>query len=153
MHAVEVVSDDEARSIRSRFIERFIDTTTRWYERILTSTEEDGSYTTGYLWECLRDGMKVVAPSEAYAWLRDHEDVLALWDIPSRRRVWTDPVFEPYERFPKGAAVRTTGAAILEHRLLLPEDIYVFDDTGDWCVALTHETDENDADYCLLLEL
>lgn len=32
----------------------------------------------------------------------------------------------------------------------LPEDIYIVDDTFEWSIALTHETDAQQNRYCLL---
>lgn len=69
-----------------------------------------------------------------------------MWDIHS-----CDKILIPnYWKFPKTQVLYTDGwKEIFKNDL--PEDIYVFDETFCWSVVYTHETDEDDKRYCLLV--
>ena len=47
---------------------------------------------------------------------------------------------------------RVTPDELLARMADLPEDIYIFDDTYSWTIALTHETDAQKRPYCLFTD-
>ena len=47
---------------------------------------------------------------------------------------------------------RVTPDELLARVADLPEDIYIFDDTYSWTIALTHETDAQERPYCLFTD-
>ena len=47
---------------------------------------------------------------------------------------------------------RVTPDELLARMADLPEDIYIFDDTYSWTIALTHETDAQERPYCLFTD-
>lgn len=47
---------------------------------------------------------------------------------------------------------RVTPDELLARMADLPEDIYIFDDTYSWTIALTHETDAQKRPYCLFAD-
>jgi len=53
--------------------------------------------------------------------------------------------YTSYELFEQGRYLK---------KLILPSDLYIFDETFSWCLILTHETDESesaDSRYCLFV--
>ena len=44
---------------------------------------------------------------------------------------------------------RVTPDELLARMADLPEDIYIFDDTYSWTIALTHDTDAQERPHCL----
>ena len=47
---------------------------------------------------------------------------------------------------------RVTPDELLARMADLPEDIYIFDDTYSWTIALTHDTDAQERPYCLFTD-
>ena len=63
-----------------------------------------------------------------------------------------DNVFMPNrQKFSKESVLKTEtwSEKMLEK---LPEDIYIFDETFTWSAIYTHETDINNAPYCLYID-
>lgn len=98
----------------------------------------------GYLWDYFVSPVVVserAAPAEIE---RAPSDVYVMWDLHAGDRVASPDYF----RFPLGTVLRVRPSRLLAGQRWLPEDLYVFDDSMAWSVALTHEWID-DARYCL----
>ena len=137
--AVEVVRGEEADELRKRFVERFVDTESTGWKRILERTREyeDGIVYQGYLWEALACWERV---SEADV-VRELEAAggtwLALWDVNTSENIFTPD----YWKFPKSAILRGAPATLAAGRELLPEDVYFVPEDFAYALVLTHEHD------------
>ena len=134
--AVEVLPHASADALRAVFIERFVDTDHPAFGARLNAMKQfsDGSFYTGYLWEFLRSPSRVDEPT---AW----QQILAgawtyvMWDMKS-----ADQIHDPrYTNFDRSAVLRLAPEVAFTGQSFLIEDLYFFDDSWEWCVALTHE--------------
>lgn len=104
----------------------------------------DGLCYTGYLWDCLLNPY-VIPKNGADKIMQGKRDVFIMWDIHS-----CDMIFIPdYWKFPK-TRVLYADIWLDSFKNELPEDIYLFDETFNWSIIYTHETDANGKPYCLL---
>ncbi len=148
--AVEVLPHASADAIRAGFINRFVDTERPDYEARLNATKQfgDGSFYTGYLWEFLRSPTPVDEPTAwqeifAAAW------TYVMWDVKS-----ADQILDPrYTNFDRSAVLRVVPEVAFTGQSFLIEDLYFFDDSWEWCVALTHEYVEGNPPERLCLVL
>lgn len=134
--------------LREKYISTFVDTDSKLYiERIKTRIRfSDGMCYVGYLWDCLKKSV-VVSKKEIDQKLKTKKDIYIMWDIHS-----ADNIFIPnYWKYPKECIVRTK-LWIEEMYKELPEDVYIFDDTFTWTAIFTHETNLENAPYCLFVD-
>jgi hypothetical protein len=135
---VQIIEGDEAITLRRRFVERFVDTSSAYYlDRIATRHRfRDGSYPTGYLWECARNRERI--PEDIF-WNASYFDqmVYVLWDSLS-----SEQVRKPnYWKFPVHAVLTGHYADIITNLPLLPKDIYIVNQVLTCALIRTHETD------------
>jgi hypothetical protein len=103
----------------------------------------DGMHDSGYLWDCLRMPSRITVQRFENE-ICVHSEVLVMADDHSRDQVPGAPLW-PYA--PHSVA-RFSPLELLEVRTSLPEDIYVFDNSLNWTLVLTHEHD-NRRKLCL----
>ncbi|MBP2658661.1 MAG: hypothetical protein H6Q69_1693 [Firmicutes bacterium] len=89
---------------------------------------------TGYLWECLI-GAKCINFKEFDSYRSAIKEVLAFWDIHSKEKIW----IPEYWKFGKDTVLKLTFEDLMDNLEYLPEDIYIFDETLQWTLILTHE--------------
>jgi len=138
--AVEIVRGEEADSLRKRFVDRFVDTESTGWKRILERTREykDGVAYQGYLWEALARWERMSEDDVLAELERADGTWLALWDVNT-----SENIFVPdYWKFPKSAILRGAPATLAAGRELLPEDVYFVPDDFAYALVLTHEHDE-----------
>ena len=146
MANITILNDAQSSELRKKYIQSFVDSRSEYYaEHILAMKQcRDGMCYDGYLWDCLA-APTVVSETEAHRALHEKENFYILWDIHSCEKIW----IPHYWKYPKASVLRAekwTDALRKE----LPEDIYLFDDSFQWSVIFTHETDESEESYCLL---
>ncbi len=152
-----VIDQAIADHLRHNFLETFTDKTLPFYQKTLRMRQFfDGMCYMGYIWEVLKKPYAVVTREAALALLGTQAEVYVLWDIRTMKNV--------AQRFqykvPKDMVIRTDGqslaeqlradfAPLAENVSFLPEDLYVFDDSLSWFIALTHEPDERGDIMCM----
>lgn len=147
---MEIMTGETAARIREAYIRRFVDTTAAYY---ITNIQHrtpcsDGMCYSGYLWDCFRKP-RPMSREACLAYLSGASDTCyVFWDIHSKDRI----LIPDYWKYPKDAVLRVTPDELLARMADLPEDIYIFDDTYSWSIALTHETDAQERPYCLFTD-
>lgn len=141
---------DEAASdvIRQRYIETFVNTDSDYYNQRIKDRRpfSDGLCYTGYLWDCFKKP-EVLSEPACFSFLKQKKNIYIMWDIHS-----AEQIFIPnYWKYPK-SAVLLTDCWIDELGKELPEDLYLFDSSFTWSIALTHETDLKEKRYCVFSE-
>ena len=156
---IELLKNPEM--IRKRFIDRFLEDRDRFQithqEFIGQLKEFDQWFDQSYMWDRLPHDVPVVTISQALELLKSRKgDVLFMSECEGFHATCHLPINgENVEGFvakadPKELADRIAyewyeGWKLLqENRYLpetLPEDLYVFDETYDWMIVFTHETD------------
>ena len=146
MNILDAIKSDE---LRSEYIQSFVDTTKDYYLELIKHKTEfsDGLCYIGYLWDCLKNP-KVISEAEASLILQGKQNLYIMWDIHSCERI----LIPNYWKYPK-TSVLSTEMWSVSFKEELPEDIYLFDDTFSWSVIFTHETDEQNNNFCLYIEL
>lgn len=143
-----VLDIQKSNNLREKYISTFVNTDSRFYiDRIKTLAEfSDGMCYIGYLWDCLKKPT-VASKTELVQKLKTKKDIYIMWDIHS-----VDNIFIPnYWKYPK-ECVLYMEAWSEEIYKELPEDIYIFDDSFTWSAIYTHETNLNNAPYCLYID-
>ncbi len=136
---------DAAECLRKQFICTFIDTESDYYRKYIETVKDcsDGWCYSGYLWDCFIAPI-VIRPDDVI----NHRDrlrkVFAFWDIHSRDKIWVDDFW----KFGKDTILRLDFDDLLDNPDYLPEDIYIFDESMQWTLALTHEY-TNGTRYCV----
>ena len=149
--AVTVFNPAVALQLRSRYIQKFIDTERDYYQTNIFKTEtfSDGVCYAGYLWDCLLPSRKRISARKFWTKIREKDGLIAFWDIHS-----CDRIFIPdYWKFPKDAVLKIPPGLLFEHKWIvspygyLPEDTYFCDETFEWCLISTHEYDSKGGIY------
>lgn len=142
---VKVINNDEAENIRSQYICRFIDVSKEYYSKYIDNLKEyeDGYCYTGYLWDCLIES-QVVDLEYLHKWTDDLDEVFVFWDIHTKERIF----IKDYWKFEKSSVLKLKYSVLINNLEHLPEDIYIFDDSYNWSLVLTHEEFDNKR-WCL----
>lgn len=147
---MEILIGSKAEVLRKKYIECFIDTNLDYYfERIQKKIMcSDGMCYTGYLWDCLKNKF-LMSEKECFRYIKNTGKIYVFWDIHSQ-----DRIFIPnYWKYPKEAVLEMQCKEFLENINNFPEDIYVVDETFEWSVVFTHETNIQQERYCLFVYL
>lgn len=147
---MKIIIGSKAEDLRKKYIEYFIDTNLEYYsERIKRKKMcSDGMCYTGYLWDCLKNKF-LMSEKECFRYIENTKKIYVFWDIHSQ-----DRIFIPnYWKYPKDAIVEMQCKELLEYINTFPEDIYVVDETFEWSVIFTHETNVQQERYCLFAYL
>lgn len=139
VHQLKVVhSWEESVHWRQAFIEAFVDTTRDWYRDHIQTLHRfsDGDHYDGYLWECLCKPRKITIQRFRLE-VMTHRELLVMADDKSRDQRPSGP------HWPFGChtVARCAPDQLLKSLELLPEDLYVFDESLRWALAITHEHD------------
>ena len=143
--AVTVIDPTLALELRSRYIRKFIDTEIDYYQTNILKRRKfsDGVCYTGYLWNCLLPSRRRISAKRFWTKIRRKDELIAFWDIHS-----CDHIFVwDYWKFPKDAVLKVSSRLLFEHKWIvshygyLPEDIYFCDETFEWSLIATHESD------------
>lgn len=144
---ISVIGGTDAEQMRKRYVLRFVDTESeRFRQSIAVRTAfADGSYYTGYLWDCMKASV-VVAEKEIVRDLeRVDQAIYVMWDLHSAQRI----KIPNYWKFPKEAVLSLTPRQLLAGLVYLPEDIYIFDSELIRTWIFTHEYMDNGQRFCL----
>ena len=147
---MKIIIGSKAENLRKKYVECFVDTNLDYYsERIKRKIMcSDGMCYTGYLWDCLKNKF-LMSEKECLRYIENTEIIFVFWDIHSQ-----DRIFIPnYWKYPKDAIVEMQYKELLENINTFPEDIYVVDETFEWSVVFTHETNGHQERYCLFVYL
>lgn len=143
-HKIEYLPMDMVFTLRNKYIDRFIDTDSDHYKKFISTVSEysDGMCYTGYLWDCLINPI-VINLDEVISYREKLKQVLIFWDIHSKEKIWVDD----YWKFGKDSVLQLDYGDILDNLEYFPEDIYIFDESMEWTLVLTHE-DNNGVRVC-----
>ena len=102
----------------------------------LVGSFQMGIHYEGYLWDHLRSPSRITIQRFRHELIL-HPEVFILADDHSRDRIPGAPLW-PYRPY---SVARFHPQVLLQSLEFLPEDIYVFDSSVSWTLALTHEND------------
>jgi hypothetical protein len=136
---VRILAARQAAIARKKFIQTFLDTTTDFFRQNIRRKRRfsDGYCYQGYLWDCLAEYSRMPFKTILRRLLR-YKNVYVFWDIHSRDRI----LIKNCWLFPKQAVLEVPTEILAANLVFLPEDIYIFDDSFNWALILTHEYDE-----------
>lgn len=141
---VEIISQKEAKQYRIEYINRFVNIDCEHYKKYIKVLKEfsDGMCYTGYLWDCLI-APQIISIDEVNKYRTTLDEVLVFWDMHSQDRI----LVEGYWKFVKDNVLKLKFKELMDNLEYLPEDIYVFDQSLQWTLILTHE-DNNGKRIC-----
>lgn len=133
---MNIIIDEKAGRLREKYIASFVDKNSTYYvdyiqKRVLCI---DGECYLGYLWDCLRCA-EAVDEITAVDFISKKEHIYIMWDINSCEYI----LIEDYWKYPKTAVLEMNGNEYASFQSMLPEDIYIFDESFTWTITLTHE--------------
>lgn len=133
---VEYLSKDYAYSLREKYIDKFINKNCKHYKDNISVVKEcsDGLCYSGYLWDCLKNYISVTF-DEINTYRNLLKQVLIFWDIHSKDKIWV----EDYWKFGKESVLKINFDILMDNLEYFPEDIYIFDNSKEWTLILTHE--------------
>lgn len=134
----QILSTEESALWRQSYVDAFVDTACECYQQHVSKPRKfsDGVHHEGYLWDCLRDPVRITYERFCNEITR-YSEIYVIADDHSRDRVLGAPLW-PY---PSYSVAQFNPALLLESLESLPEDIYVFDSSLKWTLVLTHEHD------------
>ena len=142
---ISVLDSAEGEEIRNRYIKIFIDFDGEFYKANIETKHKfsDGYCYTGYLWDCLVS--PIVISQECFEAMQGNlGHVYVFWDMHSSERILTND----YWKFGKDSVLKLDMNVLMSGKSHLPEDIYIFDESFDWTLILTHEHTDSGR-FCL----
>ena len=129
---ITVLDEDTASEFRDIYINTFIDINSPHYIEYIIKLRNfpNGDFYMGFLWDCLKSP-KIIK----FNYIKNMfftNDVYVFWDIHF--------YIEDNWKFKKNDMLKLSYELLLDNLQYLPEDIYIFDETLDWTLILTHET-------------
>lgn len=135
---MQIIEGNEYLTVKELFLEQFINQESSHYKEYILNKRQysDGLFQTGYFWDFLKEHNR---KTENYCFnvLLNKEQFYVLWDALSSEHI----TIPNYYQYPREAGLILSSQEFLELANTLPEDVYFFDDSLIWCVALTHEDD------------
>ena len=146
MKNMTIIRGEEQEKIRDMYYSSFVDTGRDNYRRYIEVKHmySDGYCYNGYLWDNLINPILMKECSLA-ATVKKLKGIYVLWDIHSCERIF----IEDYWKFGKENILLLDGDVLMQSTHLLPEDIYIFDESYAWTIVFTHEC-INGERYCLI---
>src|SRR4051812_34312301 len=98
-HRIKTIEGNKAEQIRSRYIQRFVNTKSDKYQEQIAKKKQfsDGMYYEGYLWDSL-ESFAQVTEEQLYKKLEQmNREVYVLWDLHSAQRI----LVPDYWKFPR----------------------------------------------------
>lgn len=148
MKMLNILDQSTSDSIRERYIRCFIDENSEHYHTLIEKKISyiDGFCYKGYLWDCCKMPV-IITEGQADRIMQTKKNVYIMWDINS-----CENIFIPgYWKYPK-SKILFAQRWFKDYERVLPEDIYLFDDSFEWSVVYTHETMLDNSRYCLYLD-
>lgn len=112
----KIVSDYEKEDLRKKYIESFVDTKTEHYKKYIATLREypDGMCHDGYLWDSLIENYETIEKTMEHAieYLKNKRNVLVMWDIYSKYRVYDNKIFS--SKYPKDTIVETDSSELCQ---------------------------------------
>lgn len=142
-----IIHSEMASIIRSYYVKAFINVNCEYYQKNISKLREysDGMFYDGYLWDCYKKPL-LKDEQSLMTILESKGSVFIMWDLHSSEKVLLPHGFE----FSGNPILGVNNTELQRLLPLLPEDLYFFDDTYLWTVALTHEYLDDDQRYCML---
>ena len=152
-----IVSTSDKKILRDRFIKEFINTNHEYFRKYIGTLRKypDGLCYDGYLWDVLNEAYdnSRVLQEKAITLLKSKSLVYVMWDIYSNYRVVMNDIIRLNN--PKDTIISVNAnelCDLIEYEWAadwdlgeryLPEDIYIFDNSMNWCIIFTHEGDDS----------
>ncbi len=157
---IRIIEGYEAERLRERYIDRFVDTTSDYFYRLIADSGPQGDEVcyTGYLWDTLKHA-QLIGEDPLLVKLRAWGDIYAFWDLHNATKIF----IENYWKFPLKAVLYGRAVDFLEaishdanvdrcEDMILPEDVYYFKERMRASLVLTHETTVGGERLCLEAE-
>lgn len=134
---MKIVIGEEASKIRNNYVRVFVDDSSKSYEEQISKlhTYVDGECYVGYLWDYLKNASNILEQDAIKMLSIVDSKVYVMWDVHSKEHI----LIPNYWKYPKKAILLIDPNELLMCLDTLPEDIYCFDGTFTWTIALTHE--------------
>ena len=145
---IVIISGEKQEKIRSMYCSSFVKTESDGYKRNIEIKHNysDGYCYNGYIWDYLIN--PVISDEHSLAeTIKTLKNIYVFWDIHSCEKIW----LEDYWKFGKENILFLDGETLMQSLHLLPEDLYIFDDSYTWTIIFTHEY-VDDKRYCLKSE-
>lgn len=153
---VRIIEGHDADLLRDSYSGRFVDTSSVYFRDLIANPGPQGDEVcyTGYLWDTLNHP-EAMTESQVLAALARWTEVYIFWDLHNAKKIW----IQNYWKFPLQAVLRGRSVDLIDalrhdaevdeyEAMILPEDIYIFTDTMDTSLILTHEETE-DRERCV----
>jgi hypothetical protein len=139
---INILPINRAKEIRELYINKFINIDSDYYMTNIKNRRpfSDGECYIGYLWDTLKVWEKVQFIDLQKCLPSGEQKVLVFWDIHSKEKI----LVENYWKFGKENIIEIGVNDLLDNLDLFPEDIYIFDQSFEWSIILTHETEGED---------
>jgi len=136
MKLLDIKSIEESNEIRGKYISNFIDSSCDHYVKYIKDIKKfsDGFCYIGYLWDCIK-APELIDFDLLRTYYNSDKLVNIFWDIHSKDNIF----IENYWKFGKENVIKLKYGLLFDNYDLFPEDIYIFDDSFEWTIILTHE--------------
>jgi hypothetical protein len=133
---VIVIPKKESAALLARLVDFFIDTSSQYYQSTIERTKKysDGNHYQGFLWKCLKASSPILE-ADVFSAIFKLPSVYVLADDHSIEN--TLDILWPFE----GSVIKIKSKELYGSLILLPQDLYIFDDAMGFLYCLTHEYD------------
>ena len=142
---IVIIEGEKQEKIRGTYCSSFAKVDDDGYRRNIDTRHKysDGYCYNGYLWDYLIDPI-VSDERSLMAAIKELKSIYVLWDIHSHEKIF----IKDYWKFGKECILLLDSSMLIQYLHLLPEDIYIFDESYTWTIIFTHEYIDDDR-YCL----
>lgn len=140
MYDIRMIDGEQATRLRQGYVSRFVKQDSQYFRSRIERLQRhaDGYYYDGYLWDCLQRP-ELIRQDAFFEELSHHNAVYVMSDLHSNNKVRVDD----YWSFPKCNVLVTQVTSLPALLPLLPDDLYVFDESLNWSLVVTHEIYED----------
>lgn len=143
---INELSEKESDSIRDKYINSFLNCNKEGYKDDIETLKKhtDGLCYDGYMWDYLKTPEVISLSSIINNLIDSPKEIYILWDLHSNDKIW----IENYWHYEKKSVLSLNSKDIQSLIKILPEDIYIFDNSYKWSFVITHEQIDNKR-WCL----
>jgi hypothetical protein len=143
---IDIIEGKRANELREKYISHFINNNSDIYKMNIYEKKKcsDGFYYSGYLWETFMSAKEIDENALLEELKQKINKLYILWDLHSKDKI----EIRNYWRFPREAVLHGMTKDIVLGLEYLPEDIYIFNETFEWSLILTHESTIDDIRLC-----
>lgn len=142
---MKILTAKKSKQIRRHYFNKFLNKNTDLFQHEISKPKlcSDGFCYCGYMWDTFLNP-QLISYNQAIKKIMYSKFIYILWDINSCENIF----IQNYWKYPKKRVLLIPTIEFKKISKTLPEDIYIFDETFEWTIALTHE-DIDGTRYCL----